>query len=159
METLFVDMPFAQCEQEVSYCRRLRDAIGANMEATERNPELQSWSFDEPHTNTYLLCVSTHRTRALELEIRQRTAVHNPIIVGLHNLDIFAVLSKDCNRHYVSMSAVWQNLEGNRMLHVPSHPMSVYYSSAFGCDAQWLGYLLLETAIMKFTIMFFVCFT
>lgn len=33
-----------------------------------------------------------------------------------------------------------------------------YYSSTFDDNAQWLGYLLLKTAIMEFTNLSFICF-
>lgn len=41
MDTCFVDMPFASSELELSYSCRLPDAIDANMEIGEGDPELQ----------------------------------------------------------------------------------------------------------------------
>lgn len=38
------------------------------------------------------------------------------------------------------------------------HPICAYYFSAFGETARLFGYLLLETAMTEFTLMYFVCF-
>lgn len=39
----------------------------------------------------------------MKFETRQRTAVRKPIFVGRHNLEMFAVPSKDRYRRYVSL--------------------------------------------------------
>lgn len=57
----------------------------------------------------YLMRGETYRTRALELKICQRAVVRNQVYVKRHNLERFAVLSKDRYRHYVSVPAFRQN--------------------------------------------------
>lgn len=95
IDTRFVHTPFVRCEQELMYCRQKRDAIDANMEVAEADPELNCWFFGKPYTNLYLMRGSTHWTRVLEIEIRQRAAERNPIFAGLHNLKLFTVPPKD----------------------------------------------------------------
>lgn len=151
-------MPFAWCEQEFFYCRRLRDAISANTEGKGGDLEIQCWLFDWSYTDTYLMCGETHRTRTLEAEICERAAVRNLIFAGCHNFETFAVLSKDSYCRYVSVSAFWGICEASRILCVSSPPIFAYYSSGFGDDTKRFGYLLLKTAITEFTIMFFACF-
>lgn len=52
-------------EQELFYCRRLRDAIDANMKGAEKDSELQCWFFNNPYTNMYCIHGGTHRTKPL----------------------------------------------------------------------------------------------
>lgn len=70
-------MQFARCEQGLSNSRRLRNAIGVNMEVIEEDPGLQYLFFDKPCINMYLMQRGTHWTRALELETSHITAVRN----------------------------------------------------------------------------------
>lgn len=76
------DRPFVWRELEFSYCRRLQGAIDANMKVTEGDPEIKSWLFNKSYTITYLMRCGTHRTRAFEFYVRQRTAVRSPIFVA-----------------------------------------------------------------------------
>lgn len=91
INTHFENMLFVRFEQEMPYCRRLQDAIDARMEVAEDDPRLQRWFFDKPYMNLYLVHGGTHRTKALKIEVCQRTAVHNPMFVEWHNLKMFAV--------------------------------------------------------------------
>lgn len=98
----------------------------------------------------------THRTWALEIEIRHRTAERKPIFVGWRNLEMFPVTSKDRHRHYDTVPAFWQSFTAHCMLYLPSPSIIVYYSSAFGYSAPWFGLLLLEKTMAKLTIVSFV---
>lgn len=109
MDTCFADMSLAWCEQELSYCYRLRGSIDANIEVAKGDPALQCWLFDKPYTDMYLMCGGTHWKRGLKFALCQRTAVRNPIFVGWPNLGMFAVLRRDYRRQYVSVSAFWKN--------------------------------------------------
>lgn len=104
VDTHFADVSFVRCVHEPSYRRRLQDAIDANLNATEENPGPQRCYFDKLYTNLYLMQGDTRRTRALKLEIRQRTSVRNLILFRRHNLAMVAVLLKNRYRHYISVS-------------------------------------------------------
>lgn len=139
-------------------CRRLRDALDADMEVTEGAPDLQCWFFNKPYTDLYLMHGGTHKTRASKFEIRQRTAVRNPVFVGWHNLEMFAVPPRDLSRYYVAVTGFWRDWEAHRMLCVPSPPVFAYYSGVLGDGGHCFGHLLRATAITEFTITSFVCF-
>lgn len=158
MNNRSVDMLFVRCKQELPYCRRLKFAISANTEMTKEDLEPQCWLFDEPYTNMYLICGGTHRTRAVGIGTRHRVAVRYPIFVRWNNLTMFAVPRLNRYQYYVSVSAFWQNLEAPCIMCIPPHPIFAYYFRAFGETARLFGYLLLETAMTEFTIMYFVCF-
>lgn len=153
-----VDMSLAGCEQELVYCRWLRDTIDAHMEVTEGDLGLQCWFINKPYTNTCPMRGGTHRTRALKFEISQWKAVSIPVPVGRHNLEMLAVSPRNRYCYYVSGLAFWGNCEANHVLCVPSPSTSAYYSSGFGDMAQRFGYLLPETAVTEFTILIYVCF-
>lgn len=53
-------MPFARCEQKLSYCPLLWGAIDAKMEVADGDSELQCWFFDKPQANMYLKRGGTH---------------------------------------------------------------------------------------------------
>lgn len=81
IETRFMDMIFAWCEQKLLYCCQFRDEIDAKLEAVEGDSDLWCWFFDKPYKNLYLMHDSTHRTRALQPKVSQRTAVRHPVFV------------------------------------------------------------------------------
>lgn len=99
IDTMFADVPFVRFRQELFWSRCLQDAIGANMEVCNGDPEVQCWLFEKPYNTTYLLHGGAHKTRALKLETCHRTAVGNPIFVGWLNLEMFAVRLKDRHLH------------------------------------------------------------
>lgn len=134
------------------------NAIDANVEEAERDPELKYWFIKKPYANMYLMRDGTHRTRALKTEIRHLTAVRNSIFVRWYNLRIFAVPPKDRHLHYVSAPAFLKIIEAHRILCVPSPPMFTYYSSAIGNNVQWFGHLLHTPAMAELTVMSPVCF-
>lgn len=51
VDNCIANMPFAGCEQELVYCRRLRGAIDANTEVAERVLVSQCRFFCKPDTN------------------------------------------------------------------------------------------------------------
>lgn len=110
------------------------------------------------YTNMLLMRGGSQCSRALELEIRRRTAVRNLTIVEWHNLEMFAAPPKDQHLHYMSVPAFRQTTEPPRMLCMRSPPLFASYSSTFGNNPLRFGHLLIETAMTKFTIMSFVCF-
>lgn len=79
--TRFVNIPLVWYERKLANCRRLRDAIDAYMYVTKGDLGLQGWFSDKPYTSMYLMSGGTHRTRALEFWICQRTAVCSLILV------------------------------------------------------------------------------
>lgn len=154
----FADLLFARCEQEFSYCRRLRDTTDANADVVARGHGLRCWFFDKPYPDMYLIRGGTHQTKVLEPKICQKTAVRNSIFSEWNNLETFAVSPK-CRHHYYAMaSAFRRNLDAHLMSCIPSSPMFAYYSRAFGNKAPRFDQLVLETAMTEFTVMFFVCF-
>lgn len=108
MSTRSTNMKFVRCEHGLPYFCRYRYAINTNMEVVEGYLELQCWSFDKKYSNMYLMHGETHRTRALESAILQRTAVHSQILVGWHDLKMFTVPSKDRDPHFVTVPAFWR---------------------------------------------------
>lgn len=134
------------------------DATDTNMKVAERNLEIDCWFFEKPHTNLYLMRGAPHRTRALELENRHRTAVRNPIFEGWHSLEMFAVPQKDQHLHNVSVPVFWRSIEASRMLCVPSPLMFAYFLRTFGGSTPRFGLLLLKIAMTDFTIMLFYVF-
>lgn len=58
----FADMLYAWCEQRLTNCRWLRDAIDANMKMAGEDPPLQCWFFNKPYTKMYAMCGGTHQT-------------------------------------------------------------------------------------------------
>lgn len=123
VDNRFADMQLVWCEQDLSYCLYLQDAIDTNMEVAKGDPELQYWGFEDPYRSRYLIRAGIHRERALELKICHSTAVRYTIFVGRHHLEVSAVPSKDPHRHYVVVPTFSQNLEAHRTLCVPSPPM------------------------------------
>lgn len=95
----------------------------------------------------YLFHGGTHRTRTLELKIRHRTAVCNPIFVVRHNLEIVAAPPKNFHRPYVSVHALLQNLEAHNMSCMQSLPIFAHYFTALGDDALRFGHMLHETPV------------
>lgn len=156
--TRFVDMLFGLCEQGLSYCRRLRDAIDANRKVAEGDPELRCWFFDKPYSNMCFLRGKTHWGRTPELKTRRLMAMCNSVFVGWHNLKMSAVPPKVRLRHYVTVPTFWKTCEASRLLYLPSRLMVAYYSGTFDDNARRFGYLLLETAITESSIMLSVCF-
>lgn len=77
-----VDMPDVWCEQRLPHCRKLKDAIKANVKIAERDPELLYWFFGKPFTRVYLMRGDTHQTLALKFELCHRTATSSPISLG-----------------------------------------------------------------------------
>lgn len=49
----------------------------------------------------YLMRKGTHRTRALHLESRRRTAACKLVFLGWHNSEMFTALSKNVYFHFV----------------------------------------------------------
>lgn len=78
----------------------------------------------------------TNRTRPLEFETTERTAVFYPIFVRLHNLETFAVSTKDCYCHYVSVADFPRNQDSSRSLRVPYLRCLRTVSSTFRDSAQ-----------------------
>lgn len=105
VDSCSVVIVFVRCEQELCYCRKLQEAIDANMELAERYPELKCWCYDKPYTNTYLMRGRTLRTRALMLEICQKEAVRSLVFVEWHYLKIFTAAPKNQYRHYMFVTA------------------------------------------------------
>lgn len=116
VDSPFANRAFVRCEEELFYCRVLRDANDTSMEGAEEDVGLQCWFSRQPYTSLYHMHGDTQWTRALEFDTSQGTAVCNPIFIEWHNLQIFAVSSEDRYRQYVSVSTLWQNWDANRML-------------------------------------------
>lgn len=91
MSNRFPYIPFDRFKQVLFYSHRNLDAIDGNMGVTKGDPELHCSFLDKPCTNMYAMRGETHRTKALEFEIRQRTEVRNQIFVGWHDFEMFAV--------------------------------------------------------------------
>lgn len=87
----------------MSFCRKLQNAIDANMELTKEDREVRCWFFDKPLPDTYLMRSEMHLTRARKVKICQRKTVRYPIFLEWHNSEMFAVLPKDCYLLFVSM--------------------------------------------------------
>lgn len=77
--------------------------------------------------------------------------------MGLHYLEMFAVLPKDRFLFYVSMSNFLQNCGAKRIFCVPLSLVFAHYFSAIGDHTQRFICLLLKTAIKWFLIMSLVC--
>lgn len=92
VNTSFAYMPPVWYEPEYSYCRKLWKTTAVNVEVADGYQKLKYSFFYKPYTSVYLIRCGTHQTRALELEMHQRTEVRNLIFVGLHDPEMFAVL-------------------------------------------------------------------
>lgn len=142
----------------MSYYRSLRVATDANMEVAKEDPWFQRGFFHKLFTNKYLIRGEMHRTRALEFEILQRTAVCSPIFEKWHNSKILLFLQEifTCTTYQCTSLRVMGRLPAFYVCRIPS--MFAHYSCAFGGSAKRFGNLLLETAMTKFTVMYFVYF-
>lgn len=96
-------MTFVQCEQKLSYLRRLRDDMCAYVNVAEADPELKRWFFDMPCANIFLMRSGIHWKLVLVFEICKRTTVRNSVLVGWHNFEMVAVPSKNplCDRAHL----------------------------------------------------------
>lgn len=159
VDTQLAGMQFIRSEQKISNYRKFRYATDAYIMVAEGDLELLFQSIENPNTSMYLLRGGTHQTRGLELEIRHRTSVRIPTLVGWCNLEMFAVSPKDCHRHCATVPAFWQSLKTHRILCVPLPSMFVYYYNTFADNALKVGHLLLEKAVREFSVMTFVRFT
>lgn len=93
-----------------------------------------------------------HRTQTLKFEVRQRTAVRNSLLVGWHQLKLFAVSTRQLHRYYVQVTPSWRESETNSMLCVPIPSMFANYSDVFGNSAQSFNRVLRKTSITEFTV-------
>lgn len=153
IDTHFVNKLFVWCEQELSYCRRLRYAYDVKMEVAEADPGLRCRFLDMPYTN---LCpmhnVSTEQGWWSSRFVK-KSGRDISLFVSWHSLEMFVVRPKEWYSHYVSKPALWRSGEAIHMLCVPTPLISTYCTSAFGNNAQQFGFLLRKTANTEFTFL------
>lgn len=100
-------MSFVHFEQELFYCRQLRDLIDVGIEISNEDLGISWWLFDKLYTNLNLMHGSTHQTRALGFKVRQRKAVYDPLGAGWHNLVTFSAPLKDRYYDYATVLLFW----------------------------------------------------
>lgn len=103
----FADMSFGRCEQELSYCLRLRDAFDANVEVVTGVVKLKCWFFDMPYTDIYLMRGGTYRTKVLDFETREKATVRKPVLERWSNIKTFGVSTKDLYSYGVTVPTFW----------------------------------------------------
>lgn len=69
---------------------------------------MEYWFFDKPYIGNYMLHGGSHRTRSLEIEVRQRTSARNPLFVGWHNVELFAVPRLERREYYLAVPEFWR---------------------------------------------------
>lgn len=158
IDARFANMPIFRCDQKVSYCRRLQNAIDLNMDVEYGYLPLRSWLFDKLYTSLYLMHGGSHRTSTMKFEVRQRTAPCSSSFACCHPLKLFAVLPRERLRYHVHVAPSWRELETDRMICVPTLPRFAKYLAASGNGSQPFGRLLCKTTATEFTVMSFVCF-
>lgn len=75
IDARFADISFPRCEQEMPYCHKLQEAIDERTGVEQWDLQLRRWFLDKPCKSYYLMQGWLHRTRTLEFEGCQCTAV------------------------------------------------------------------------------------
>lgn len=77
------DMPSVRSKEKVTYCQNLRGMM-KNVGVTEirTGVGLALWYFEKPYTKLHSFPGGRLRNRVLELEVQQRTAARNALLIG-----------------------------------------------------------------------------
>lgn len=151
-------MPFTRYALQVFYCHRLSDTIDAKVEIENGDLQLCCWFFDMQYTSHSPIHGETQWTLTFEFEVRQQTALRNPLFVGRPHMEDFAVLLGARHRYSVPVSPPSQKSKTHCMLRVPTSTMFSCYSSAFRNGVNSLSRLVRKTAITKIDLKLLVCF-
>lgn len=100
----------------------------------------------------------SHWTSLLELEVCQRTALRNLLLVGCRHLKLFAVSLRQRHRFYVQITLSSRETETNCMLCASTSPMFAYYSSALRNGSQPFSRLHCKIEITEFMVIWLVSF-
>lgn len=157
-EAPLADMPFVRCEEEVAYSVQLREVmVGA---ATRELPEavyLSPWFFEKPFLKLPLFHGGRLRTPVLELELWQRAVAQNPLLIGWHNVEVFAVFPAKRQKYYLIVPDNWLVWEPPNKLCVPAPPVLSYLFGEILKKTR-VGLLAMPIAETEFVISTFVCF-
>lgn len=98
IHTRFVNIPLTRTGLELSYCRRLQDAVDVWMEVDNGNLQLQCWVVDKSYTSYHFMHGGPFWTRTLEFAVCKRTSFWYQMFVGLQLSELFTVLlrQRDC---------------------------------------------------------------
>lgn len=152
------DMPFVRCEGEFTYCQKLPDMM-SSAATVEQGSLVDSslWLFGKPYTRMHLFHGGRHRTRVLELEVRQRSVARHAFLLRWHNVEVFAVLPAERAKYHVSVPHVWRDIEPPYELGVPT-PLVLSYYSGEVLKRSPAGSLAMRIAMTEFVISTLVCF-
>lgn len=154
----FADTPFTQCEQGVSYGRKIRDATDAEIEVENGDPQRQRWFFDNSYTSQYVMHFGAYQTRTRKLQVLQRTIMQNPLFVGWHHLELFSVPPRERHHQHIQATLPRGKLEIHPMLCVPTLLMLICYSDAFCSGEALFSPLICNNTITEFVVMLIFCF-
>lgn len=130
-----VDMPFARCEEELRYVRRV-SALGATLLASGEPvvPDLELCTFDRPMDLAWFAGEGARQAQHwlpdldTEWRLRHRRCETDRFFAGWHNVENFSIRARDRTQLYVAVPSWWSSWEPARALNVPTPPVFAYLS-------------------------------